>query len=109
LVLLRPSEPDAPLPSASQTGLAETVEPPQAAAIESVPHVEEPQAPRMATQRARLSGPINRVGMPSDPLPAIEPIAIEPLASIERVVLERIPEPMPLRIDSLRVEPLVFQ
>jgi hypothetical protein len=112
LVLLRPSpEPETTAPvSSSPTGRVETVESPQVAAIEfAPPQVEQPQAPRMAAQSGRMVAQNNRVGTPADPLQTIEPIAIEPMAGIEFAVVERIPEPMPLRIDQLRVEPLVFQ
>jgi hypothetical protein len=51
----------------------------------------------------------NQVAAPADPLPPIEPLEVEPVSPIELAVIERIPEPMPLRIQSLQIERLFFE
>jgi hypothetical protein len=109
-VLLRPSEPDAPVPASSPPAArADAVESPPVAAVESaLRSVEQRRAPRVVVRGAPTAAQNDRVGMPADPLPAIEPIAIEPMTPIGFAMIEGIPEPMPLRIDQLRVEPLVF-
>jgi hypothetical protein len=47
-----------------------------------------------------------RVTPLADPLPAIEPIEIEPVESSAMAAIERMPAPMPLEIEQLMIEQL---
>jgi hypothetical protein len=65
-----------------------------------------------ANRPQRLRAPLviisaERVTPIADPLPAIEPIEIEPVESSAMAAIERLPAPMPLEFEQLEIEQLV--
>jgi hypothetical protein len=60
----------------------------------------EPQRPAVVMLSAERVTPI------ADPLPAIEPIEIEPVESGPMAAIERMPAPMPVEIERLEIEQL---
>jgi hypothetical protein len=51
----------------------------------------------------------NQVAVPANPLPPIEPLDVEPVPPIAFAVIERLPEPVPLRIERLQIERLSLE
>jgi hypothetical protein len=90
--------PDGPRKEPSATALREAELP---RSVETVAR-REPAALVQASPVA-FRGPVNPA---AEPLPAIEPIEIEPVESSAMAAIERMPAPMPVAIERLEIERL---
>lgn len=121
IVLMSPDEP-APVssvtsPSQAPMGGAASADPTARPAVAKPPIVVAEGRPVSTERPGRVTRSVarrlqppesNQVAVPADPLPPIDPLAVEPVP-IEFAVIERIPEPMPLRIERLQIERLSLE